>query len=518
MSQKFFKVILAYNKKRIDEMDLSVGDKIKFLRKVTNGMDYGQNLQNKQYGIYPTKNVVELADKDSENAPQKTGFEVFNPNQVLKEGFLTKKGENVKNWKKRYFKLTPISMSYYKKKKSNIPIKSISLSSAVVGKNEGEKKKMKNCWYIKTRTRTWEFKSENERSREEWVHLVTNICSRLTFLGSNQRKEKEKEKEKEQVNSGNEIQNQIKTNLPQVKSFPVFGVSLYELCKNESSDIPIFFTECIQHLSNNVYTLQNIFRIMGDDLILQKYANDLNSGKKIQFHNEKNQHNIASLFIHWLKRIPETLLTNHLYGKFMEILRKKDGSNSYDLKKLINQLPKVNKAILDKVTHLFIKLLNHNKINKINQTNLSDIFGPALFAKRNEKTDGPDKSLHRKLILLLIANKDYFFLMGSSSQMEELSKTNHEGEDQEISTGIVLFSYKPNNNTEDELTINRGDIISVIQKNNDNWWCGKIIYKENKEKIDNKFGYFPSNFVGEVMQNDIKQYIDKGGLASLKFN
>ena len=48
-------------------------------------------------------------------------------------------------------------------------------------------------------------------------------------------------------------------------------------------------------------------------------------------------------------------------------------------------------------------------------------------------------------------------------------------------------------NRADELTIQPGDVISVLYVDNENWWMGEL--------ADGRQGYFPSNYVvdqGEI--------------------
>ena len=49
--------------------------------------------------------------------------------------------------------------------------------------------------------------------------------------------------------------------------------------------------------------------------------------------------------------------------------------------------------------------------------------------------------------------------------------------------------YPYDANRADELTIQPGDVISVLYKDNENWWMGEL--------ADGRQGYFPSNYVME---------------------
>jgi SH3 domain-containing kinase-binding protein 1 len=51
----------------------------------------------------------------------------------------------------------------------------------------------------------------------------------------------------------------------------------------------------------------------------------------------------------------------------------------------------------------------------------------------------------------------------------------------------VLHDYVAEN--EDELSIEEGDIITILKKEDEGWWEGEI---------DGRKGWFPSNFVEEI--------------------
>ncbi|KAK3744578.1 hypothetical protein QZH41_004992 [Actinostola sp. cb2023] len=58
---------------------------------------------------------------------------------------------------------------------------------------------------------------------------------------------------------------------------------------------------------------------------------------------------------------------------------------------------------------------------------------------------------------------------------------------------VAKFNYKPRNN--DELELNKGDRIFVLEKEHDGWWKGRCGYKQ---------GWFPSNYAEESEQPEEK--------------
>jgi len=55
---------------------------------------------------------------------------------------------------------------------------------------------------------------------------------------------------------------------------------------------------------------------------------------------------------------------------------------------------------------------------------------------------------------------------------------------------IALYDYQAQRS--DELSLKRGDRITVLFKDSDNWWMGEL--------ADGQQGFFPTNYVNQRMQ------------------
>uniref|UniRef100_A0A4W5PAX7 Jouberin n=1 Tax=Hucho hucho TaxID=62062 RepID=A0A4W5PAX7_9TELE len=58
-----------------------------------------------------------------------------------------------------------------------------------------------------------------------------------------------------------------------------------------------------------------------------------------------------------------------------------------------------------------------------------------------------------------------------------------------VSTNLVVSLYDYSATRSDELTVQRGDVIHVLYKDNDNWWFGRL--------ANGQQGYFPATYVAE---------------------
>ena len=132
-----------------------------------------------------------LFGKKSENGdtgdemPQKKPF-------VPVEGYLTKLGAKVKNWKRRWVILEDYCITYYKGEDGYGPRGSISLEEVdkvedicSLERREAVERDEKNVigkehlFLLFTPSRTWYFVADNEKSKKDWVSLIKEQLTEL---------------------------------------------------------------------------------------------------------------------------------------------------------------------------------------------------------------------------------------------------------------------------------------------------------------------------------------------------
>ncbi|XP_060932377.1 switch-associated protein 70b [Limanda limanda] len=98
---------------------------------------------------------------------------------VLKQGFMLKKGHKRKNWTERWFMLKPNSMSYYvgedlADKKGNILLDG-NCSVEPLPDKEGKK-----CLFIiRSSLKSFEINASDKKKRQEWIHAIQTCVSLL---------------------------------------------------------------------------------------------------------------------------------------------------------------------------------------------------------------------------------------------------------------------------------------------------------------------------------------------------
>eukprot|EP01111_Echinosteliopsis_oligospora_P019523 TRINITY_DN9487_c0_g1_i1.p1 TRINITY_DN9487_c0_g1~~TRINITY_DN9487_c0_g1_i1.p1 ORF type:complete len:151 (+),score=31.79 TRINITY_DN9487_c0_g1_i1:294-746(+) len=95
-----------------------------------------------------------------------------NKKEIEWSGYLTKQGNTVKNWKKRWFLLDNGVIHYFKGKEDTVPLYSVQLSECSVSLAPFGESKRKCCLKLHAPKRTWYFAAETEDTILEFMEAV----------------------------------------------------------------------------------------------------------------------------------------------------------------------------------------------------------------------------------------------------------------------------------------------------------------------------------------------------------
>jgi len=88
-----------------------------------------------------------------------------------KEGYLTKQGYHVKNWKTRWFVLLKNELKYFRERSDKEPIKVLDLGDCE-GCTVNTELNKENCFKLVFRSRTFYLCSATDRDAKEWMRLI----------------------------------------------------------------------------------------------------------------------------------------------------------------------------------------------------------------------------------------------------------------------------------------------------------------------------------------------------------
>ncbi|KAM9957283.1 hypothetical protein ACTFIW_009024 [Dictyostelium discoideum] len=178
---------------------------------------------------------------------------------------------------------------------------------------------------------------------------------------------------------------------PSVPSNPiVFGISLDTLIAKEKSmelRIPTFVSNILNTLFLHSLGVEGLFRISGSQMEIQNRRGIVNLGD-YSTSRDDNPHVLTVLLKQFLRDLPEPICTNALYDLFLaasdQINFQQCKENGFEvLKKLINSnLPVNNRNLLQHLIHFLRFVAMNQTVNLMGPTNLSRVFGPNLFWKK----------------------------------------------------------------------------------------------------------------------------------------
>ncbi|KAJ3452509.1 rho gtpase-activating protein 68f [Anaeramoeba flamelloides] len=277
-----------------------------------------------------------------ESQPQFDVDLFIDPKKPFKEGWLWKRGDTIKTWKKRYVRLYSDRLIYYENENSKEEKGTISLYNAKPGKTLVQKKRQ--ILTIETSERVWHIGCDTTEKRTEWLSAIT----RIIFYCNKKR-------------------------TPKI----VFGDPILLLMPFEDSPLPSFLSTAIQYIQTKALKEEGLFRKSGSKSEMDVYIKATGQGLELDFSRETNPHNVTGLIKAWLRQLPEPLLTHRV----LTIL-KREGDIKLDvIKELFLAIPKQNIKIITAFFSLFEKVIEFKEYNKMGIKNLSLVFAPSFCGK-----------------------------------------------------------------------------------------------------------------------------------------
>lgn len=169
--------------------------------------------------------------------------------------------------------------------------------------------------------------------------------------------------------------------------------------------------------------IQIFCRLPGRTSLIRELKEEFDCGERVKLDPEMHDvHTVASLLKLYLRQLPESIIPNNFYQKFMNValrnLDKKDGDPIADLQLNLSLLPEDNYNILEYLCRFIHKVGLNEAVNKMGETNLATVFGPNIIRHLD---DNPElfmatADLTHQLTYLLVHNHDKVFTTDHSSK------------------------------------------------------------------------------------------------------
>ncbi|KAJ3439671.1 rho/rac/cdc gtpase-activating protein [Anaeramoeba flamelloides] len=296
-----------------------------------------------------------------------------------------------------------------------------------------------------------------------------------------------------------------------------FGVPLTDVAERDQTEIPKIIENSIKFIEKFGLHETGIFRLSGQKSDIDRYKQEFDSGKDITFENEMNVHNVSGILKQWFRELPESMLTKELYPQFIQIQANYEGKQLVEQHKLlVDQLPKLNKRIFEIISELMHKIAKFEKETKMGIQNLALLFGPTLCSLRGEKSNSViNMSVECQIVSIMSKNHDYIFGKAKYG-IHLIDRFDEKDDDDTYSKEIFKAIAVDNNiqvdkeNVDEQIFFNVGDLISVTNTDDNEWWYGKMICREdgNKNIID-QYGYFHASLVEKIGEEEYLTLIEQ---------
>ncbi|KAJ1673040.1 Rho GTPase activating protein, partial [Spiromyces aspiralis] len=172
-----------------------------------------------------------------------------------------------------------------------------------------------------------------------------------------------------------------------VPMMPVFGLML-ELAVQatkvkEHYELPAVVYRCIEYLdAKKAYTEEGIYRLSGSSVEIEKLKTKFNTRRDynlLEAGEIYDVHVIAGLLKLYLRELPTSVLTPTLHHDFVRVVDLADrDARVHEMGRLVSDLPLANYTILRSLIAHLIRVVQHEKINKMSQYVIGIVISPSI--------------------------------------------------------------------------------------------------------------------------------------------
>ncbi|KAM9312010.1 GEM-interacting protein [Gastrophryne carolinensis] len=205
---------------------------------------------------------------------------------------------------------------------------------------------------------------------------------------------------------------------------PLFGVDFCQFPRYFPEEVPFIIRKCTAEIEQRALTKQGLYRISGAKVRVEKLLQAFENGRELVDLSGHSPHDITSALKHFLKELPDALVSQHLYEEFMAFSRdfpedKRDPGTLREaiqrMKDILCHLPPTNYNTLRHLTAHLYRVSERFEENKMSTNNLGIIFGPTLI-RPSPGQDKPmacllDSGHQAQVVEFLIVNYEKLFGM-----------------------------------------------------------------------------------------------------------
>ena len=353
----------------------------------------------------------------------------IDPSTITKNGFLEKKGGQVKNWKKRWFVISNNTLYYFK----DIEMKELAGYMKLIDTTVSYEEPTEGPgFYFLIKfpvTEKMEGRSEylvraqNPQERDDWKEAIIRSTKITVF--------------------GKPLMNALRVNPEH------FGIYL---------PIPYFFRDAIDYISKNSMDVEGIYRLNGSQAQIDSFIELINSNQAVQF---SDPHNTTGLIKQYMRKLPEPLFLKKNYQQLKNIISIQDEKKQIEaVSTILRSLPLSNYLLLHFMFKHLCELNKHSDKTKMDTSNLAMCMGPSLLTCDEDTTSGAygENNVQQNIGILLLTHFDKIFGTNPFIQYGSTSLGK-----------IVKVSVDLQPNYPYVLQAPKGGIIQVVSEDKDGW-------------------------------------------------
>ena len=285
------------------------------------------------------------------------------------EGYLTKRGQKTKSWKKRYFVINGLELVYLKSPTDKKPQGVVALKHTTVKLLDGGNKdaKGKFCFQLMT--------TDGSALSSGHDALWLSTDDEATFKA---------------------WRDELKRATDEVGSETYFGATLQFVCDGEASTVPSIVTDAFAYVVANALDIVGIYRLSGNASEIKALKSRYNEAQEVDMSSVQDPHAVSGLLKLFLRELAEPLFPFAMYTQLIRLGRGQDNDEMVaELRTAIReQMPEPNRETLRALIYHLRVVAEHSDNNKMHLSNLTTLFAPNIIRPQEETTnsmaiDGP---------------------------------------------------------------------------------------------------------------------------------
>lgn len=331
---------------------------------------------------------------------------------IIKEGFLSKRGGIVKNWKTRWFTLKGNNLYYYKHKDDGEPLGFIPIERASVQVVPFSRVKKNFCFEITDPSNSFNkwhksyfIYANNEEEMNAWIEAIVNVKYEADRASS---RLSSKSKKASIIIHGYEFEDEEESEQIKESTQYVEKIDKRKVIE-EPIQLPTVITKMIRFLDMHEVTISDFTKlnsVCSNEVETLKRAIEEEDNTDKQLEKCSNYLVVAKLLLIYLaETLPEPVCTTNLSKDLLDTcLLERESQLNYISKIIHEKLPKDNFYLLQFLLAFIGRIFEHSEID-VNESNeeiengqlysLASIFTPILINTPSQENKEEQKGVSR---------------------------------------------------------------------------------------------------------------------------